>query len=388
MGRLARNAGPIQKKLDQDKLTSRFFRKFDHAIKTEATRKRYTISLDQFMRFAKIPQYGILKDLKTDDLQDTLEDFVMSLSDHTGNSVACLFAPIKLFLGMNRIAYFPIPLVKLFPANNHIPSGKVPYTTQDVQWLLDASTSIRTNAIVLFFASTGCRPGGAKDEDGFLQKKHATELPDGNFNIKVYADTKFEYDAFLTPEASDALRAYFDLRRNKGHDLHDDAPLFATLNGTKPLSATGIENMIANLIEKTPIKRKIVRAGRHDKAVIYGFRKRFNTILKIDNEVNSNIAEKLMAHSKGLDGTYLAPSMEECYIEFKKAIPQLTISKLEQTKIKLSVAELKLGGSITKEQVEMIFDLMQKTGVIANGRKEQAFIDNVDELFSKAKKSP
>ena len=55
------------------------------------------------------------------------------------------------------------------------------------------------------------------------------------------------------------------------------------------------------------------------------FRKRFNTILKLNNDVNSNIAEKLMAHKKGLDGTYLQPTMEECYNEFVKAIPELTI---------------------------------------------------------------
>ena len=55
------------------------------------------------------------------------------------------------------------------------------------------------------------------------------------------------------------------------------------------------------------------------------FRKRFNTILKINNDVNSNIAEKLMAHKKGLDGVYLQPTREECFNEFVKAILQLTV---------------------------------------------------------------
>ncbi len=69
------------------------------------------------------------------------------------------------------------------------------------------------------------------------------------------------------------------------------------------------------------------------------FRKRFNTILKIDNEINSNIVEKLMAHKKGLDGTYLTPTMEECYVEFVKAIPELTIDPTERQKAKIQMLE-------------------------------------------------
>ena len=56
------------------------------------------------------------------------------------------------------------------------------------------------------------------------------------------------------------------------------------------------------------------------------FRKRFNTKLKLNNEVNSNVAELVMAHKlPGAQGNYTKPTMEECYIEVKKAIPELTI---------------------------------------------------------------
>lgn len=382
-----KNFGAIQKKLDADKPVSKEYRRFVSAIKTKSTEYRYQLNFDKFMRFAKISKYSKLKSLKTDVLQDVLEDYVMSLSTQCGVSVAGMFSPVKLFLGMNRIAYFPTPIAKLFPSNNHLPAGKVPYTTQDIQWMLDVSTTPRHTAIVLFFASTGIRPGGTQDEDGYLQIKHASEMKDGNFNIKIYAGTRFEYDAFLTPEASDALRAYLSFRENKGHILTQDAPLFATRDGKKPMSHTNIEELVTRLVKGSPVKRVLVRGNQHDKAIIYGFRKRFNTILKIDNDVNSNIAEKLMAHKRGLDGTYLQPTMEECYIEFKKAIPQLTISKLEQTKTKLAVAERKLGGVISREQIEMVFDLMQKTGVISNGKKAQAFMDNMDEMFSKSEEN-
>ena len=378
-----KNFGVIQKKLDADKKTSKEYRRFISAIKTESTTYRYQLSFDQFMRFAKISKYSKLKLLKTVALQDVLEDYVMSLSTQCGSSVASLFSAVKLFLGMNRIAYFPTPISKLFPSNNHLPAGKVPYTTQDIQWMLDVSITPRHTAIVLFFASTGVRPGGTQDEDGYLQIKHAIEMPDGNFNIKIYAGTRFEYDTFLTPEASDALRAYLSFRENKGHKLTPDSPLFATRDGKKPMSSANIEELVTRLVKGSPVKRALVRGNQHDKAIIYGFRKRFNTILKIDNDVNSNIAEKLMAHKRGLDGTYLQPTTQECYTEFKKAIPQLTISKLEQTKTKLAIAERKLGGVISREQIDMVFDLMQKTGVIVNGKKSREFMDSMDDMFSK-----
>jgi len=92
------------------------------------------------------------------------------------------------------------------------------------------------------------------------------------------------------------------------------------------------------ILANTGIEREKV-GKRYDKAVIYGFRKRFNTILKINNDVNSNIAEKLMAHKRGLDGTYLQPTREECFVEFVKAIPELTISPLERQKHKIEKLE-------------------------------------------------
>jgi len=89
--------------------------------------------------------------------------------------------------------------------------------------------------------------------------------------------------------------------------------------------------------------------NRYDKAVVYGFRKRFNGILKMNNSVNSNIAEKLMAHKKGLDGVYLKPTREQCFMEFKKAIPELTLDPNERDKIKLELQEKKINELESKD---------------------------------------
>jgi hypothetical protein len=58
--------------------------------------------------------------------------------------------------------------------------------------------------------------------------------------------------------------------------------------------------------------------------------------MKLENTVNANIAEKILGHKKGLDGVYLAPTRQECFAEFCKAIPQLTIDSGERQKIEIN----------------------------------------------------
>jgi integrase/recombinase XerD len=43
-----------------------------------------------------------------------------------------------------------------------------------------------------------------------------------------------------------------------------------------------------------------------------------------------------MAHKKGLDGVYFKPTREDCFREFRKTIPQLTLSESERLKLEVS----------------------------------------------------
>ena len=100
------------------------------------------------------------------------------------------------------------------------------------------------------------------------------------------------------------------------------------------MSTKSLRHLLQNLIKASGIER--TKEGyRFDKAPAYGFRKRFNTILKLNKDVNYNIAEKLMGHKKGLDGSYLKPTKEEIFTEFCKAIPELTISDEARDKAKI-----------------------------------------------------
>lgn len=337
----------IKKLLDQDKETSRSYRKFKHSIKSDHTYRAYSIALDKFMVQSNLASYDKAIKLKTDRIQDLLEDFVISnkkYSFQTGNQY---LSAVELFFDMNMVLYHKKVLRKLLPSNDVEPGGKLPYTTEEIQRILSVSTKLRTKALIHYLASTGSRPAGI--EDPVLRLKHVKEMPHGCKSIYIYDGSKEGYFTFLTPEASKALDNYFKQRKLNGEVLTDESPVFVNMAKYKSskyehFTKDSVRQMTRDLLIKAGIER-IKKGKRYDKAAIYGFRKRFNTILKLNNDVNSNIAEKLMAHKRGLDGTYLQPTKEECFAEFVKAIPFLTVSdderiKIENEKLKEEKSEL------------------------------------------------
>jgi integrase/recombinase XerD len=205
-------------------------------------------------------------------------------------------------------------------------------------------------------------------------------MPYGCKAILLYEGSKSEYWAFLTPEAVKALDEYFDERRLVGENIGSESPMFSTLVKVKkqkvrPLSHNHINSIMFRLLLKAGLER-IKVGNRFDKALYYGFRKRFNGILKMNNNVNSNIAEKLMAHKRGLDGVYLKPTREQCFAEFYKAVSELTIDSVEREKTRRleaekkideleimkdkRIAELETKARETQEQIKGLYDLLGK----------------------------
>jgi len=149
------------------------------------------------------------------------------------------------------------------------------------------------------------------------------------------------------------------------------------------MSTYSIREILDRLFKLALIERKKI-GKRYDKAIVYGFRKRFNGILKMNNDVNSNIAEKLMAHKRGLDGVYLVPTREECFAEFVKAIPQLTIDPIERKNLELETKDKKISELQAKQnQIDL---LKQRLDEIDN--KIQAQYERKKEWIEKVSKNP
>lgn len=318
------------------------FRNFDDGIRRDTTRRNYHYSLDELVRFGGFFGYDSLVKLDIDETHDLLKRWIRSMKERDLSYKAAktkLNAP-ELFFDMNKKVLYKKLLHKMLPDSDQLPTGDTPFTTEDLWQMKQAAKKPRDIAVIDFLASTGIRPGSISDP--VLRLKHLKEMPQKCMAVKVYGDSKEWYWAFLTPEAASSLRRYLASRTRNGEQLDDESILFKNYENPNKkndwLDANSIRQMLTSVIKYAGIERKKTK-NRYDKPIVYGFRKRFNTILKLNNNVNFNIAEKLMAHKRGLDGVYLTPTLEECFIEFEKAIQDLTIDPTERQKTEIKKLE-------------------------------------------------
>jgi len=296
------------------------------------------------MRFAKLTDYDAISKKETDDIQKLLENWVREQKKRNlePNTISTKLDAIELFLEMNKKIWYKKIVRKMLPDSDRVAGGDVPFTTEDIARLKQVAKKPRDIAVIDFLASTGVRPGCLSDP--VLRLKHLEDIPNGCKAVKVYDGSRDGYWAFLTPEATESLNRYLKWRKFNGEELEPESVLFKTYEHptTKKdnIDADSVRQTLVNLLKLAGIERKKTK-NRFDKAIVYGFRKRFNGILKMNNEVNSNIAEKLMAHKNGLDGNYLKPTREQCFEEFRKTITTLTIDKSEQLRIKNEILEKK-----------------------------------------------
>ncbi|MDH5462761.1 MAG: hypothetical protein OEW49_00430 [Nitrosopumilus sp.] len=326
----------------------RSFRNFIRGISRESTKVTYVKFLRAFMKFHKIEDYDEMTSFSAQKIDEMLEDYIDELEGRgvKGITIRTNLAGIERFFEMNDCIWHKSRIRKSIKRDDGIPGGSEPITTKEIKRMLECTKSLRIKALVHFLASTGMRPAGLVDP--VLKIKHLMPMPRPNdttnqkwcYAVRVYDESKEGYWSFLTPEATEALDNFFAWRENRGEKITQESPIFINIENNKHTRFQHITDkntrfIIDNLIRQSALKRKKVSDRRFDKSIIYMFRKRFNTTLKLNNEVNSNIAEKLMAHKKGLDGTYLQPTQEECYKEFIKAIPELTIDDSERKQIEL-----------------------------------------------------
>lgn len=99
--------------------------------------------------------------------------------------------------------------------------------------------------------------------------------------------------------------------------------------------------LLSRLI-RDKVKRKKT-GNRYDKALVTMWRKRFNTKLKLNNKVNSNVAELVMAHKlPGAQGTYTKPTLREVYDAIKPAFAELTIDPKKRQRIIIEAKQKKI----------------------------------------------
>lgn len=311
---------------------------FESAIKTEATKKQYTFYLKQFLTYAKLDDPDALLTLKDSALQVMLEDYLFHIKKRISpNSIPPIYAALELFLSMNDKTLNFTKVRKMFPSTLK-KSGSGAWTTDNIGKMLEVAGSKRNKALILLMSSTGCRVGAIPE----LKIKHIKDYENCK-QITFYPGSKEEYVGFLTPESSKMLDDYLAERRKDGEKITDDSPVFRSVYkiGSMRIETMGIGAVMAlmkRIVESINVTRES-NGKRYGVQLNHGFRKRYNTILKVISDVNPNIAEKLLGHKNGLDGVYFVPTVEQLFTEFRKSISELTIDNSERLSVRLEQSE-------------------------------------------------
>ena len=356
----------------------RCYKLFISSLNSHVSQEGYSYKFQQFMRFCTTHgttkdefDYESLLELNADQITDLLLDYVYQKQDEGLRCVRNYLESPELFFEMNRKIWHKKIVKKSIKKEDRIIAGKTPATDEDVFNMIAASKILRDKLIIHYLASTGSRPGSIIDPP--LQFKHLIPLPDIQdlskfdfdpdnddsldiyqyqserfcYALRIYDGSNEGYWAFLIPAASDVLDAYRDEREINGEKITNESYIFATHSTAHQVKYDFVTNenlnhIMQKLIRNARIKRHLVTKTRFNKSQSYMFRKRFNGHLKLDNDVNSNIAEKLMAHKRGLDGTYLQPTLGECYFEFYKAIAKLTPDPKQRHKLEIQLKDDKI----------------------------------------------
>jgi len=216
--------------------------------------------------------------------------------------------------------------------------------------MLENTNKRRTKALILFLASSGCRVGVIPE----LKLKHITDIENCK-QILCYAESKEEYTAFMTPEASKAFDDYLEERQQDKEKLKPESPAFRKTYVLGSFPADTMETgTVRNAISITLKDVSKTKTGtRFNIPILHGLRKYFNVALKSRHNCNLSLCEKMMGHSVTipLDNHYGTFSNEAIFEEYKKAIPELSISN--EWKLK---EELKRNKEETKSSKDKVSD--------------------------------
>ena len=338
--------------------------RFEEALETKSTftQEQYKRNLLKFFEFAKVKDPGELLTVDILGLEDVITSYIGSIRDKnlSLSSQSAALNSIRLFCRKNRIAPEWTEIRESLKEQENSCEDK-PYTDDQIRRMLEVA-GLREKALVLFVASSGCRPGAVPDAK--IRDLNRIDLDKGIYLYKFTAYSKSEesrYTTFLTPEASVALDNYVAWRKQCGEVVNDESPIFRaefskrnTSCEVRHLKRSAVNQIMTSLLVKAGL-RTINNGSRERKesALYYGLRKRWNTIC-MNCQVYPVYKEIMIGHSVKLDDHYGRPTDENLLKEYLKAVGNLTVSK--EKALQDQVEELKAKNA----SIDVMRDTMMK----------------------------
>ncbi len=304
---------------------------FDNAIKSEATRKAYHYALRKFCEWAKISTPEGLLQLKTDFLQQILEDYLFHMKKRLStSSIRTQINAIDLFLTLNDKEVRIKKLKKMYPETSKAGGGGF-WSNEQIKTMLDGE-SLRNKLIVNILCASGVRVGSLP----LLKIEHVSNVEYGCKKIIVYFGTKDEYIAFVNASCSKLLDSYIESRRTVGESIKGSSPLLRSsfrigIEPVKPMSYTSIKLVLYRMACKVRGKN-YGKYVRHSQAMSHSYRTRFITLCKSADNANISLIEKLAGHSGvvKLDNSYFKPSAAQLLGEYAKHMNTLMIDESQR----------------------------------------------------------
>ena len=310
---------------------------FESTIKSEATRLTYQLHLRKLLQYSKIKDFDSLITLKPKLIQELLEDYLLYCrKKYSPNSITSIFSCFQSFFSYHVDGINFKRLRRMYPAREKF-TGKQAYSTDQVRFLIENTVSRALKLVIHLMACSGVRIGALCD----LKLKHLEDMPNGCKSVLVYPDTINEYTTFITPECFEVLENYLTWRKQKGQTITKDSYIFVRPDGKQYKPNDQAVSLCR--LSTSKLDREKSSKIRYNIQSSHGLRKRFNTILKLRNDVNPNIAERLLGHSQSikLDNSYFTPTKEQLFNEYQKVIPDLLIDEKYKLKFELKNQKVK-----------------------------------------------
>ena len=309
-------------------MKSRSVQIFEEYIQSETTKKYYIYYIQRFVTHYNLESFDSILSLKTEDLKEKLEDYVILFKNNgkSSNYIRLIIFAIQAYCESNDKLGINWKKIRRLLGKKQKAKKSRPYTTSEIKRMLHSLKSIRNKALILFLSSSGVRRGAIPT----LQMKDLKQMAHGCVSITVYADFDEEYLTFINKEANDALQLYFEQRKHSGEIFTPNSLVFkanySDVNGNpRPLNEAAISNLILRCKNNAG-----VNFDKSPNLLCHAFRRRFNTILKLNKDSTGPLIERLMGHDMQLDNSYFQPTSENLFEEYQKGMSDLAIDDSER----------------------------------------------------------
>lgn len=327
---------------------------------------------------------AFVRRLKERTLLDKTEPFYLNPS-----TLPNKIKPIKKLLDMNGLGLGWKRIYTTYPDANNTHQGRG-YTREEIKSMLEHSTRLDTDFIILASSSAGLRVGAWANQSwgnifpiyqvGDEYKMELKTGEKGNIicgSMIVYKGTPEEYVALISIEAWLKLEQYKKvwINKMKRPPLDSDPLILERFSNPKQLTTVAVRRRIEDLLVKTGSRIPLTESKRrHNVPATHGFRRYWNKIMMNTQRKRGTLSalvikERLLGHD-GLvktDKNYFWTDVLDLIPDYLEAMPELMIDEEARLQKKLEDEQQKSNEleNVKKEKEDVTLRLRELEAKVA-----------------------